>query len=188
MSVSRLSNTIRKGFPAGTARQSVSNASPDAVTWTRVDGWHPGAAAGVPGPVPNVGFITIMYRMMARATNPMAATEFARLYHDLDGGMNLLAYFVPNAPLPSFKRRDQARLDVEKLLSKVMVERRRAREAGDTTEYEDFLQTLDVVERARFDSAYTFQYSPRPGTRAATMDGQIPREIVQERFDTTEKA
>jgi sterol 14-demethylase len=69
-------------------------------------------------------------------------TEFARLYHDLDGGMNLLAYFVPNAPLPSFRRRDRARVEVEKLLSKVMVERRRKKQAGDTTEYEDFLQTL----------------------------------------------
>ena len=48
---------------------------------------------------------------------------------------------------------------------------------------EDFAQTLDVVERARFDSAYTFQYSPRPGTRAAAYDDQIPKEVVQERFD-----
>ena len=48
---------------------------------------------------------------------------------------------------------------------------------------EDFAQTLDVVERARFDSAYTFQYSPRPGTRAASMPEQIPKEIVQDRFD-----
>jgi tRNA-2-methylthio-N6-dimethylallyladenosine synthase len=48
---------------------------------------------------------------------------------------------------------------------------------------EDFTDTLDVVARARFDSAYTFQYSPRPGTRAATMDGQVPKEVVQERFD-----
>jgi tRNA-2-methylthio-N6-dimethylallyladenosine synthase len=48
---------------------------------------------------------------------------------------------------------------------------------------EDFIATLDVVERARFDSAYTFQYSPRPGTRAATMDEQVPKEVVQERFD-----
>jgi len=48
---------------------------------------------------------------------------------------------------------------------------------------EDFTETLDVVERARFDSAYTFQYSPRPGTRAATMPDQVPKEIVQERFD-----
>jgi tRNA-2-methylthio-N6-dimethylallyladenosine synthase len=48
---------------------------------------------------------------------------------------------------------------------------------------EDFAQTLDVVRRARFDSAYTFQYSPRPGTRAATMPDQVPKEVVQERFD-----
>jgi len=48
---------------------------------------------------------------------------------------------------------------------------------------EDIAQTLDVVERARFDQAYTFRYSPRPGTRAATMDDQIPKDVVQERFD-----
>jgi tRNA-2-methylthio-N6-dimethylallyladenosine synthase len=48
---------------------------------------------------------------------------------------------------------------------------------------EDFADTLDVARRARFDQAYTFQYSPRPGTRAAVMDDQIPKEVVQERFD-----
>jgi tRNA-2-methylthio-N6-dimethylallyladenosine synthase len=48
---------------------------------------------------------------------------------------------------------------------------------------EDFADTLDVVSRARFDSAYTFQYSPRPGTRAASMPDQVPKEVVQERFD-----
>jgi tRNA-2-methylthio-N6-dimethylallyladenosine synthase len=48
---------------------------------------------------------------------------------------------------------------------------------------EDVVDTLDVVERARFDQAYTFQYSPRPGTRAATMPDQVPKEIVQERFE-----
>jgi tRNA-2-methylthio-N6-dimethylallyladenosine synthase len=48
---------------------------------------------------------------------------------------------------------------------------------------EDFAATLDVVERARFDSAYTFQYSPRPGTRAASMPDQMPKEVVQERFE-----
>jgi tRNA-2-methylthio-N6-dimethylallyladenosine synthase len=48
---------------------------------------------------------------------------------------------------------------------------------------EDFAATLEVVERAGFDSAFTFQYSPRPGTRAATMDEQVPKEVVQERFD-----
>ena len=48
---------------------------------------------------------------------------------------------------------------------------------------EDFAATLGVVERARFDQAYTFQYSPRPGTRAGTMPDQIPKDVVQERFD-----
>jgi tRNA-2-methylthio-N6-dimethylallyladenosine synthase len=48
---------------------------------------------------------------------------------------------------------------------------------------QDLLDTLDVVRRARFDQAYTFQYSPRPGTRAATMADQLPKEVVQERFD-----
>jgi len=48
---------------------------------------------------------------------------------------------------------------------------------------EDFAQTLEVVERAGFDAAYTFQYSPRPGTRAASFDDQVPKEVVQERFD-----
>ena len=48
---------------------------------------------------------------------------------------------------------------------------------------EDFRGTLDVVRAARFDQAYTFQYSPRPGTSAATMPDQIPKEVVQERFD-----
>ncbi len=48
---------------------------------------------------------------------------------------------------------------------------------------QDFAGTLAVVESARFDSAYTFQYSPRPGTRAASLDDQVPKEVVQERFD-----
>lgn len=48
---------------------------------------------------------------------------------------------------------------------------------------EDFLETLDVVRRARFTSAYTFQYSIRPGTPAATMADQVPKAVVQERYD-----
>jgi tRNA-2-methylthio-N6-dimethylallyladenosine synthase len=48
---------------------------------------------------------------------------------------------------------------------------------------EDFQETLRVVEQARFASAFTFQYSARPGTPAATMSDQIPKEIVQERYD-----
>ncbi|PXY19589.1 tRNA (N6-isopentenyl adenosine(37)-C2)-methylthiotransferase MiaB [Prauserella muralis] len=48
---------------------------------------------------------------------------------------------------------------------------------------EDFEQTLEVVRQARFASAFTFQYSKRPGTPAAEMEGQLPKEVVQERYD-----
>jgi tRNA-2-methylthio-N6-dimethylallyladenosine synthase len=47
----------------------------------------------------------------------------------------------------------------------------------------DFADTLDVVRQARFASAFTFQYSIRAGTPAATMDGQVPRAVVQERYE-----
>lgn len=48
---------------------------------------------------------------------------------------------------------------------------------------EDFQQTLEVVRQARFTSAFTFQYSPRPGTPAAEMAEQVPKQVVQERYD-----
>jgi len=47
---------------------------------------------------------------------------------------------------------------------------------------EDFAATLDVVRRARFASAFTFQYSPRPGTPAARYADQVPPEVVRERY------
>ena len=47
---------------------------------------------------------------------------------------------------------------------------------------EDFQATLDVVEQARFASAYTFEYSPRPGTPAADRDDQVPAEVVKDRY------
>jgi tRNA-2-methylthio-N6-dimethylallyladenosine synthase len=48
---------------------------------------------------------------------------------------------------------------------------------------EDFAATLDVVRRARFSAAFTFQYSKRPGTPAAELDGQLPKAVVQERYE-----
>ncbi len=48
---------------------------------------------------------------------------------------------------------------------------------------QDFEATMDVVRRARFSAAFTFLYSKRPGTPAAQMDQQVPREVMQERYD-----
>ena len=47
---------------------------------------------------------------------------------------------------------------------------------------EDFQATLDAIEKAKFDAAFTFQYSARPGTKAASFDNQIPQDVVTERF------
>src|SRR5215203_3878689 len=48
---------------------------------------------------------------------------------------------------------------------------------------EDFAETMRVVEQARFSSAFTFQYSVREGTLAATMADQVPKAVVQERYN-----
>ena len=48
---------------------------------------------------------------------------------------------------------------------------------------EDFQETLDVVRRVRYDSAFTFQYSKRSGTPAAALENQVPHEEVQRHFD-----
>jgi tRNA-2-methylthio-N6-dimethylallyladenosine synthase len=48
---------------------------------------------------------------------------------------------------------------------------------------EDFEQTMRVVDAARYDQAFTFIYSPRDGTPAALMEGRVPREVSQVRFD-----
>jgi tRNA-2-methylthio-N6-dimethylallyladenosine synthase len=47
---------------------------------------------------------------------------------------------------------------------------------------QDFADTLDIVRRARFAGAFTFQYSIRPGTPAAIMDDQVPAHVVAERY------
>ena len=48
---------------------------------------------------------------------------------------------------------------------------------------EDFRETLDVVRKVRYDSAFTFIYSKRTGTPAAVMENQVPEDVVKERFD-----
>ena len=48
---------------------------------------------------------------------------------------------------------------------------------------EDFQETLDVVEKSGFDTAFTFIYSKRSGTPAAKMEDQVPEDVVKDRFD-----
>ncbi|MBE5963496.1 MAG: tRNA (N6-isopentenyl adenosine(37)-C2)-methylthiotransferase MiaB [Lachnospiraceae bacterium] len=48
---------------------------------------------------------------------------------------------------------------------------------------EDFLETVDVCRKVKYDSAYTFIYSKRSNTPAATMPNQVPEDVVKDRFD-----
>ena len=48
---------------------------------------------------------------------------------------------------------------------------------------EDFAETMDVVEKVRYDSAFTFIYSKRNGTPAAAMENQVPEDVIKDRFD-----
>ncbi len=99
-------------------------------------------------------------------------------------------------PLQSGSRRILAAMhrgyDGERFLAKLAMARRIIPDLSVSTDIivgfpgeteEDFQATLDVVAEARFDGAFTFQYSPRPGTPAATMDDQVPAEVVQQRFE-----
>jgi len=65
------------------------------------------------------------------------ASIFARLYHDLEGGINLVAFFAPNFPLPAMRRRDRARRQVVALMSGLIAARRAGKQSTD-----DFLDTL----------------------------------------------
>lgn len=63
--------------------------------------------------------------------------EFARVYHDLEGGVTPLAYVNAHLPVPAFRRRDKARVRMVEMISEIVRGRRADRRTG-----EDFLQTL----------------------------------------------
>ena len=48
---------------------------------------------------------------------------------------------------------------------------------------EDFEDTLDIIRKVKYDQAFTFIYSKRTGTPAATMDNQVPEDVIKERFN-----
>jgi tRNA-2-methylthio-N6-dimethylallyladenosine synthase len=84
------------------------------------------------------------------------------------------------------------RYDKEKYLSLVEKIKKAIPDIGLTTDIivgfpgeteEDFLETLDVVRKVRYDSAFTFIYSKRTGTPAAAMENQVPEDVVKNRFD-----
>ncbi len=89
-------------------------------------------------------------------------------------------------------RKMNRRYDKEKYLSIVEKIHERIPDCSITTDIivgfpgeteEDFLETVDVVRKTRYDSAFTFQYSKRTGTPAAKMENQVPQDVVTDRFN-----
>jgi sterol 14-demethylase len=75
--------------------------------------------------------------LIGREFRERLSGEFARLYGELEEGLNLIGFLKPNFPLPSFRRRDRARVQMVERISSVIAERRASGIEG-----EDFLSTL----------------------------------------------
>lgn len=75
--------------------------------------------------------------LLGRSFRYHLSGEFQRLYYEMEAGLNLLAFFAPDLPLPSFRKRDAARKRLGELVASIVRERRE-KGIGD----EDFLQTL----------------------------------------------
>ena len=102
-----------------------------------LDGW---GEAGELDLLPALNQLTIFIAgrcLIGEAFRRRLSEEFAGLYHDLEGGINLVAFFNPYLPLPAMRRRDRARRRVAELISSLISER-----AADGAEAEDFLATL----------------------------------------------
>jgi len=93
-----------------------------------------------------------------------------------------------STPILKAMRRTYSR---ERYMDRVAMIRERLPDCGMTSDIivgfpgetdEDFAQTLEVVEEVGYDGAFTFIYSPRRGTLAADMDGQVPHPVKKERM------
>ena len=75
--------------------------------------------------------------LLGKSFRQHLSDEFAKLYYEMEGGLQLLAFFAPNLPIPAFKKRDRARKRLGELIAGIVADRRKQ---GLTSE--DFLQTL----------------------------------------------
>ncbi|MCA9656258.1 MAG: cytochrome P450 [Myxococcales bacterium] len=75
--------------------------------------------------------------LLGRSFRESLSDEFAKLYYDMEGGLNLLAFFAPHLPIPAFRKRDRARKRLGELISTIVADRR-----AKGLKEEDFLQTV----------------------------------------------
>lgn len=138
-----------------------------------------------------VGAVEGLERLRFTSPHPAAFTD------DVIAAMAQVPTVMPSLHMPlqsgsdkvlKEMRRSYRRARFESILEKV---RKQIPDAAITTDIivgfpgetdEDFERTLEVVEQSRFASAFTFQYSPRPGTPAAGRTDQIPQDVVAQRY------
>ncbi|MEX1368876.1 MAG: cytochrome P450 [Nannocystaceae bacterium] len=75
--------------------------------------------------------------LLGRSFRENMSDEFAKLYYEMEGGLNLLAFFAPNLPISQFRKRDRARKRLGELIAGIVADRR-----AKGLESEDFLQTV----------------------------------------------
>src|SRR5262249_34304729 len=98
---------------------------------------------GEAGVVDFVGFCRVLTNLtsspclLGREVREGMSAEFASVYHDLERGVTPLAYINAHLPIPSFWKRDRARVRMVEMITGIVAERRREKREG-----EDFLQTL----------------------------------------------
>ena len=106
-------------------------------TETYVESWGDAGEIDLPAVMNELTVFIATRCLVGDELRQRISSEFAHLFHDLEGGINLVAFFNPYLPLPAFRRRDRARARIAELIGTVIAERRARGTAG-----EDFLETL----------------------------------------------
>jgi sterol 14-demethylase len=108
-----------------------------------LDGWGDGGTFDLLSVMNEITVRTAGRCLIGAEFRTALAGTFAPLYHDLEGGINMVAFFAPNLPLPAMRRRDRARRSVVALMSGVIAARRAAKASTD-----DFLDALITARGA----------------------------------------
>jgi sterol 14alpha-demethylase len=108
-----------------------------------LDGWGDGGTLDLLSAMNEITIRTAGRCLIGAEFRTGLASTFAPLYHDLEGGINMVAFFAPNFPLPAMRRRDRARRRVVALMSGVIAARRASKERSD-----DFLDALIAARGA----------------------------------------
>jgi sterol 14alpha-demethylase len=108
-----------------------------------LDGWGDGGTLDLLSAMNEITIRTAGRCLIGAEFRTGLASTFAPLYHDLEGGINMVAFFAPNFPLPAMRRRDRARRQVVALMSGVIAARRASEQRSD-----DFLDALIAARGA----------------------------------------